>query len=69
MASVLKGGELIIKLENGLTSTGRARVRTLSFDIKPNSTDEDILAIGSALSNLQSKNLIGIYKTQTYEVN
>jgi len=61
-------GSLQIKLENGTTSTGRVKLKTLSYDIRPDAQDLDVFQVGQAIANLQSKPLNTIIKVNNFEL-
>ena len=61
-------GSLQIKLENGQTSTGKMRIKTLSYDIKPDAQDIDVYTLGSAIANIQTKSLVGIIRVNNYDL-
>lgn len=68
MATVLVSAEMVVKLANGTTQNGSIRVKNWSFDVKPTAQDADIIAVGSALANLQKKTALSIYKVQNFEL-
>ncbi|ACM61783.1 uncharacterized protein DUF1659 [Caldicellulosiruptor bescii] len=61
-------GSLQLKLENGTTSTGKIRLKTLSFDIKPEAQDMDVYQVGQAIASLQSKPLYTIIRSNNFEL-
>lgn len=68
MAAKPLTGSLQIKLENGTTSTGRIKLKTLSYDIRPDAQDLDVFQVGQAIANLQSKPLHTIIKVNNFEL-
>ncbi|WAM33753.1 DUF1659 domain-containing protein [Caldicellulosiruptor morganii] len=61
-------GNLLIKLQNGTTSTGRIKVKTLSYDIKPDAQDLDVYQVARAIAGLQSKPLYTIVRQSNFEL-
>jgi hypothetical protein len=58
--------KLILKVETGQTSTGVPIYSSRTFaNINPALTDDDVLAIGSALAGLQSRSLGSIHRQDT----
>ena len=56
--------ELIIRVENGTTSTGATRYKNLSYrNIKAEATDNDVKAIADLLGNAQTKSVVGIFRS------
>ncbi len=58
--------ELIIRVEDGLTSTGATRYKNLTYrNIKANATDNDVKAIADQLGNAQSKPVVSVFRNNT----
>lgn len=55
--------ELVVRVEDGLTSTGATRYRNLTYrNIKANATDNDVKAIADLLGNAQTKPVVSILR-------
>lgn len=68
MAAKALTGSLQIKVENGTTSTGKLKLKTLSYDINPAAQDADVYTVGSAIANVQTKPLVGIIRVNYYDL-
>ncbi|NLW44814.1 MAG: DUF1659 domain-containing protein [Syntrophomonadaceae bacterium] len=56
--------ELIIRVEDGTTSSGAIRYKNLSFrNIKAGATDNDVKAVADLLGNAQIKPVAGILRS------
>ena len=61
--------KLVIRVENGTTSSGAAAVKNLNYSqVKVNASDEELYNAGKAVSELQSKALSGIRIVEYYDV-
>lgn len=61
--------EIIIKVETGITTTGKTSYSSRSFDhINPSLTEDDILDIGQKLAGLQKNKLGSINRQDTAEI-
>ena len=61
--------KLQVRFENGVTSTGKAAVKTYSFsNVKLNASDEDMMDAGNAYAALTSLTLDGVRMTDVYEL-
>lgn len=61
--------EIIIKVETGTTSTGKASYSSRSFGyINPALTEDDILDIGQKLAGLQKYTLGSVNRQDTAEI-
>lgn len=61
--------EIIIKVETGTTSTGKASYSSRSFGyIDPSLSEDDILDIGQKIAGLQEYNLGSVNRQDTAEI-
>lgn len=61
--------EIIIKVETGTTSTGKASYSSRSFGyINPSLAGDDILDIGQKIAGLQKYNLGSVNRQDTAEI-
>ena len=61
--------EIIIKVETGTTSTGKASYSSRSFGyINPSLAEDDILDIGQKIAGLQKYNLGSVNRQDTAEI-
>ncbi|WAM31615.1 DUF1659 domain-containing protein [Caldicellulosiruptor naganoensis] len=61
-------GNLLIKLQNGTTSTGKIKVKTLSYDIRPDAQDLDVYQVAQAIASLQTKPLYTVVRQNNFEL-
>ena len=59
--------EIIIKVETGTTSTGKASCRSFGY-INPSLAEDDILDIGQKIAGLQKYNLGSVNRQDTAEI-
>lgn len=60
------GSELVIRVEDGVTSTGATRYRNLTYrNIKAGATDNDVKAVADLLGNAQTKPVASILRNTT----
>ena len=56
-----ESSKLILTVETGMSSTGKAIVRKRAFKgIKPEAPDADVFAVGQALAGLQTRTVVAI---------
>lgn len=61
--------KMLIRVENGTSSTGATVIKNLSYSqIRVESTDDELMAAGKAIADLQTKPLTGIRLVETYDV-
>lgn len=61
--------ELIVKVQTGTTTTGKASYSSRSFKyINSQISEDDILAIGQKIAGLQKYTLGSVYRQDTAEV-
>ncbi len=57
------GSELMIRVEDGLTSTGATRYRNLAYrNIKSEATDNDVKAVADQLGEAQTKPVVSVIR-------
>ena len=62
--------KLQIRFDNGVTSTGKAAVKTLSLsNVKLTATDEEMMDAGLAYTALTDEILSGMRMTDVYDLN
>ncbi len=62
--------KLNIRFENGVTSSGKTAIQTISFsNVKLNASDEEMMDAGSAYAALTSLTLDGVRMTDVYDLN
>ena len=62
--------KLQIRFDNGVTSTGKASVKTLSLsNVKLTATDEEMMDAGLAYTALTDEILSGVRMTDVYDLN
>ena len=60
------GSELIIRVEDGMTSTGATRYKNLAYrNIKADATDNDVKAAADQLGDAQSKPVASVLRNNT----
>lgn len=61
--------EIIVKVQTGTTSTGKASYSSRSFNyINPNISEDDILDIGQKIASLQKYTLGSVNRQDTAEI-
>jgi hypothetical protein len=61
--------ELILVLDNGTSSTGKALTKNQTYSsIKIASADADLYSVAQSLSGLQTRNLIGVKRQDVSEI-
>lgn len=61
--------KMMIRVENGTSSTGATVIKNLSYSqIRVEATDDELMAAGKAIADLQTKPLSGIRLVETYDV-
>lgn len=61
--------KMLIRVENGTTSSGAKAIKNLSYThLRVDSTDDELMAAGKAIADLQTKPLSGIRLVETYDV-
>ena len=62
--------KLQVRFENGVTSTGKAAVKTISFsNVKLTASDDDMMNAGLAYTALTDETLSGVRMTDVYDLN
>lgn len=61
--------KMLIRVENGTTSSGAKAIKSLSYtQLRVDSTDDELMAAGKAIADLQTKPLTGIRVVETYDM-
>jgi hypothetical protein len=61
--------KIVVRVENGTSASGAKNIKNLNYSsIRLDATDEQLLAAGKAISELQSKVLSAIRVVETYDM-
>lgn len=61
--------KMLIRVENGTTSSGAKAIKSLSYtQLRVDATDDQLMAAGKAIADLQTKPLTGIRVVETYDM-
>lgn len=61
--------KMLIRVENGTTTSGTKAVKNLSYSqLRVDATDDQLMAAGKAIADLQTKPLTGIRVVETYDM-
>lgn len=61
--------DLVVLLENGVSSTGRPLTKKLTYkNVKLTASDDDVYAVAQGIIGLQEKNSLAVYKVSMAEI-
>lgn len=61
--------KIVVRVENGTSASGAKNIKNLNYSsIRLDATDDQLLAAGKAISELQSKVLSAIRVVETYDM-